>query len=207
MDEETIRREAGEAITSLELDSTVSAVTHHGGNWCIQFSGDYGQFCDQFRNQFERDNNPRVIREKIKKHLLEQITQMRNKGGRRTSKKAFEDEQGRNATELFQEAFTQTTRAIGEAIERTLGITGAGIEAAGEVAETLTANAAEIIRPEPAREPARARPASSAARKSSGDKSAGKAKRSATKKRAVRKSARATSKGSAGPKKKKSSPK
>ncbi|HEX8177044.1 MAG TPA: hypothetical protein VF543_18275 [Pyrinomonadaceae bacterium] len=202
MDAETIKREALDAILDLQLDSTVTNVTHSGKNWCIQFEGDYGQFCDSFQNQFERDNSERVIREKIKKHLLGQITLLRNKGGRRTTKKGFEDDGQPNVTELFQEAVSSTARTIGEAIDRTLGFTGAGIEAVGEVAEAVTSRTAELIRPERLTSPPEARPAArrTAAKESAPKKAAGKAKRSGAAKKGAGKSKRAATKKSGGKK-------
>jgi hypothetical protein len=197
MDAETIKREALDAILDLQLDSTVSNVTHSGKNWCVQFEGDYGQFCDSFQNQFERDNSPRVVREKIKKHLLAQITQLRNKGGRRTTKKGFDDEAARpNVTELFQEAVSSTARTIGDAIDRTLGFTGAGIEAVGEVAETLTSRTTELIRPEPSTSPPAERPKArrTAAKESAPKKAVGKAKRSGAATKAAGKTGRAAAK-------------
>jgi hypothetical protein len=190
MDEATIRREASEALRDLELDSTASAITQSGKNWCIQFSGDYGQFCDSFQNQFEHDNSPRVIREKIKKHLLGQITQLRNKGNLKTRRKGSDEAEGRgrNVTELFQEAITQTTRAVTEAIDRTLGVTEATIKSAGDAAETLSASTAAILRPERTGKPPAAK---RAARKSSSGKETGKVKRSGTKKKASGKTKRA----------------
>jgi hypothetical protein len=191
MDAETIKREALDAILDLALDSNVSDVTHNGKNWCVQFVGDYGQFCDSFQNQFERDNSPRVIREKIKKHLLGQITLLRNKGGRRTTKKGFDDEGTPNVTELFQEVITQTTSVIGEAIDRTLGLTNAGIKAAGEVAETISTDTAEMFRPDGRRTPSR--PSTErAARESAPKKAAQKAKRDGATKKAAGKSKRAS---------------
>jgi hypothetical protein len=148
MDAETIKREALDAILDLALDSTVSDIKHNGDKWCVQFEGDYGQYCDSFKNQFEHDNSPRVIREKIKKHLLGQITQLRNKGGRQTTKKGFADDKAPNVAELFQEAVTQTTNVIGDVINQTLGMTSTSVRAAGEVAESISMGAAEVIRPE-----------------------------------------------------------
>jgi hypothetical protein len=199
MDAETIRREANDAILSLELDSTVSAVTQSGKNWCVQFSGDYGQFCDSFQNQFERDNSPRVVREKIKKHLLGQITQLRNKGGRRSAKKSFDEQDGPrpNAAELLQEAITQTTRAVGDVIGRTLGVTNAGIQAAGDVAEQLTARTAELVRPARAGGNLPARPPRERSRRGS----SGQAQHSTTKKKAAGKVKRAAAKKTGGKKK------
>jgi hypothetical protein len=204
MDAETIKREASEALLDLQLDSTVGDVTQNGKNWCVQFAGDYGQFCDSFQNQFERDNSPRVIREKIKKHLLGQITQLRNKGGRRTTKKGFDDQDGRNVTELFQEAITETTRAIGSAIDRTLGVTSRGIKAAGDVVETIGAQTVEIIRPESASKPARPQAGSTTALESAPRKSAGKAKRSGATKKVAAKTKRTSGAKKSGAKKKSS---
>jgi hypothetical protein len=192
MDAETIKREAGEALLDLELDATVSNVTQNGKNWCVQFAGDYGQFCDSFQNQFERDNSTHVIREKIKKHLLAQITQLRNKGGRRTTRKSFDEQDEHNLTRLFQNAITETTHAIGEAIDRTLGVTNAGIKAAGDVAETISTRTAEIIRPKRAAKTVRPQAGSTAARgRSAPVKVAGKAKRSGTTRKAAGKTKRA----------------
>jgi len=183
MDAETIKREALDAILDLALDSTVSDVKHNGDKWCVQFAGDYGQYCDSFKNQFEHDNSPRVIREKIKKHLLGQITQLRNKGGRKTTRKAFDDEGAPNVTELFQEAVTQTTNVIGEVINQTLGMAGTSVRAAGEVAESISTGAAEVVRPEVTRAPQRqARKAKSGG---TTKKAAAKTKRAAKSKRAA----------------------
>ena len=180
MDAETIKREASEAILDLELEASVTNVTQNGKNWCVHFEGDYSQYCDSFQNQFEHDNSQRVIREKIKKHLLSQITQLRNKGGRRTTKKSFDDEQERaNVTELFQEAVTQTTRAIGEVVDRTLSLTGAAIQSANDATETVTARTSDMVRS----------PINAQKRKSSGKKKQGATKKAtkATKKKAATK--------------------
>lgn len=203
MDAETIKREALDAILDLQLDSSVTGVTQNGKNWCVQFEGDYGQFCDSFQNQFERENSPRVIREKIKKHLLAQITQLRNKGGRRAAKKSFTDDEP-NVAELFQEAVSETARTIGEAIDRTLGLTGSSIEAVGEVAQAVTARTAEMIRPEAATSAPKSSHAGGrrAAAKESKKKGGGKAgQRATTKKAAVKPKRAGSAKKAAGKKK------
>ncbi len=208
MDQEIIKREAGAAIKALELDSEVSHITQSGRNWCIQFSGDYGQFCDTFQNQFEHDNSARVIREKVKKHLLSQITQLRNKGGRKVSKKSFDDQAQPNLTQLFQDAMTETVRAVGDTINRTLGATGAAIESAGEVASTITDGAAEALRPVAASTPVlipRTRPASPSSapvRKSAAGKGRKKSARSAAKTGAGKAAKRSPQKKKAATKKK-----
>ena len=201
MDAETIKREASWALQDLELEATVSNVTHSGGNWCVHFDGDYGQFCDSFKNQFEHDNSPRVIREKIKKHLLAQITQLRNKGGRKTTRKAFEDERP-NVTELLQEAVSETTRAIGNAIDRTLGVTGTTIKTAGDLAETVTARAAEMVQPAPrTSRPALPRTESPKLIESTARKTTGKVKRAAGTRKSAVKGKRAPAKKKAAAKK------
>jgi hypothetical protein len=202
MGEEIIRREASLAIDDLELDVAVTAVTQSGDNWCVQFAGDYTQFCDTFKNQFKRDNSPRVIREKIKKHLMGQITQLRNKGRNRASRTGFDaGDSSPNVTGLMQDAVTQTARAVGEAIDRTLGITTAAIKSAGDLSETLTAKATETLSP-PARtnhsalpseaaQPPRASLVSTgrAARAGKAKQSEDKTKRGAAKKKPVKKTA------------------
>jgi hypothetical protein len=195
MDQETIRREASEAIKALELESEVSGVTQAGKNWCIQFSGDYGQYCDTFQNQFEHDNSARVIREKVKKHLLGQITLLRNKGGRKVSKKGFDEDQP-NLTQLFQDAVTETVRAVGDVIDRTLGATETAIESAGEVATRLSAGTAEALRPVAEARPVLLPTRRAASRKAAPRKSAGKG---------VKKSAKNSAKAAAGKGKKRAS--
>lgn len=163
MDEQTIMREASAALDDLELDSKVSSVSRNGDNWCVHFESEYGQFCDEFRNQFGHDNSARVVREKVKKHLLGQVAQLRNKGRRRSGRAGAESaDDAPNAVELLQEAFTQTTRAIGEAIDRTLGVTRAGVETATDLTQTLTARTTEML--EPVRGRASARSLSTAKR-------------------------------------------
>jgi hypothetical protein len=188
MDAETIKQEASDAILDLELDSKVTQVAQVGKNWCVQFEGDYGQYCDSFQNQFERDNSPRVIREKIKKHLLGQITQLRNKGGRHTTRKSFDEEARPNMPELFQEAVTETARAIGDAIDRTLGFTGTITQAASDAAQTVTAETAEMIRPGLARQEPGPRARRTAVKENARAKNApAKATKSGTKRKAAAK--------------------
>ena len=140
MDEQIIRREASAALDDLELDAQVTAVTKAGDNWCIQFGGDYGQFCDEFKDLFKHDSSPRVVREKVKKHLMGQITLLRNKGRRRAAKRDVEAG-GPDVADLLQDAVTQTTRVVNEAIDRTVGFANAGLKAVAETAESLNPNA------------------------------------------------------------------
>ena len=156
MDEETIKRAAREAVDALKLEGGVSDIIHSGKNWCIQFSAEYGQFCDEFQDQFGHDNGPLVIREKVKKHLLAQVAQLRNKGQRRVGRRgADERDRAAEAAELLKETVTQTTRAVGDVINRALGVADAGATAAVNVTETINTATTRMLEP-PAPPPARA---------------------------------------------------
>ena len=185
MDEQIIRREASAALDDLELDAQVTAVTKAGDNWCIQFGGDYGQFCDEFKDLFGHESSPRVVREKVKKHLLGQVTLLRNKGRRRAAKREIAAS-GPDVGELLQDAVTQTTRVVNEAIDRTVGFANAGLKAVAETAESLNPAATRTIAA-PVRE-ARSTPAPLAAKSVEAKRASSRpvtaAKKSASRKRA-----------------------
>lgn len=185
MDEQIIRREASAALDDLELDAQVTAVAQAGDNWCIQFGGDYGQFCDEFKDLFGHESSPRVVREKVKKHLLSQVTQLRNKGRRRAAKREVEAS-GPDASELLQEVVEQTTRVVTEAIDRSVDLASAGLKAVAETAESLNPSAAHSLAA-PVRE-ARSTPAPLAS-KSVGAKRVGAKRASSRHETAAKKSA------------------
>jgi hypothetical protein len=73
MDERTIAEAARAALKALEVDGEVTAVSRPlgGDKWCVQFTGGYGQFCDEFRDALTgKENGPAVVREKVKRYLL-----------------------------------------------------------------------------------------------------------------------------------------
>src|SRR5215210_7262274 len=84
MDEQAITGAAEEAINDLQLDCKIKDVCRspNGEQWCVQFSGKYGQFCDDFKDQFEKENSSSLVREKIKSHLLKQVTKIRSTTGK-----------------------------------------------------------------------------------------------------------------------------
>ena len=188
MDEETIKREASAALDVLELEARISAVTKAGDNWCIEFGGDYGQFCDEFKDLFGRFNSPRVVREKVKKHLLAQVTQLRNKGRRRAAKRDAGEDSAPGVAELLQETVAQTTRVVTDAIDRTVGLASAGLKSISDAAENLNSTGTPVT--PPVRE-ARSKPAPLPA-KSKETRSASSRPGTAAKKRAASKPAEKT---------------
>ena len=72
LDEQSITEAAEAALSDLQLDAGVASVTADGESWCVRFTADYGQFCDNFQDPFGKENGFQLIREKIKRHLLKQ---------------------------------------------------------------------------------------------------------------------------------------
>jgi hypothetical protein len=85
MDERAVNGAAIQAINDLQLDCEIKDVckSPDGDEWCIQFSGKYGQFCDGFKNQFEKESSTEVMREKIKGYLIKQVNKISRTTGRR----------------------------------------------------------------------------------------------------------------------------
>lgn len=138
MDERSINGAAIEAISDLELDCEIKEVCQPSGKdeWCIQFSGKYGQFCDEFKNQFGEENSPPVIREKIKSHLLKQVTKIRSSTGRRRAPK---NERTDEARQRGSDLLTAPVKLIGEMLGRASDVAGDVINQASSVAETARA--------------------------------------------------------------------
>jgi hypothetical protein len=134
MDERTINGAAIEAIKDLELDCEIREVRQAGsGNeWCIQFSDKYGQFCDEFENQFGEESSHQVIREKIKNHLIKQVTKIRSSTGRKRKPAVGETNESR-ATESG--ILATPLKMIGEVFGRASGIAGEVIKQASTLAE------------------------------------------------------------------------
>jgi hypothetical protein len=72
LNEQSIKDAAAAALHHLQLDVEAKAVSADGDAWCIQFTADYNQFCDSFRDQFGKENSFELIREKVKRHILKQ---------------------------------------------------------------------------------------------------------------------------------------
>jgi hypothetical protein len=135
MDERAINGAAIEAIRDLELDCEIKEVCQRSGGeeWCIQFSGKYGQFCDKFKNQFDEESSPQVIREKIKSHLIKQVNKIRSSTGRKRKSAINEGSESRSSEGGI---LSTPLKMIGEAFDRVTGIAGGVINQASTVAET-----------------------------------------------------------------------
>src|SRR5215210_6341071 len=74
MEKEEIKSAAQQAVNDLQLDCEITDITRPLGKdtWCIQFTGSYGQFCDEFHDKAGKDNSARVVREKIKRFFIKQ---------------------------------------------------------------------------------------------------------------------------------------
>lgn len=72
LNEQSIGEAAAAALRGLELDAGVESVRAESDRWCVQFTTEYSQFCDTFRDQFGRENSFELVREKIKRHILKQ---------------------------------------------------------------------------------------------------------------------------------------
>ena len=149
MDERAINGAAIEAIKDLELDCEIKEVLKPSGGdeWCIQFSGKYGQFCDEFKNQFDEESSHQLIREKIKSHLIKQISKIRSGTGRKRKSTVTEADESR---ETESGILAAPLEMVGEVFDRITGITGIVINQATTVAETArdaVADAASNLSP------------------------------------------------------------
>jgi hypothetical protein len=133
MDERAINGAAIEAIHDLELDCEIKDVCQRSGGeeWCIQFSGKYGQFCDKFKNQFGEESSPQVIREKIKSHLIKQVSKIRSNTGRKRKPAVNDRSESRSSEGGILGA---PLKVIGEAFDRVVGIAGGVVDSAATVA-------------------------------------------------------------------------
>lgn len=148
MDEQSIRAAAVTAIADLQLDCEVKEVRSPSGGagWCVQFSGEYGQFCDEFKNQFGEESAPPIMREKIKGHLLKQIAKIRSKTGRaRRPRAAAGGDRGRD-----KDVLAAPLKMLGDVLGGVSQIAGGALGQAANVAglaRDFTANVAEDVSP------------------------------------------------------------
>jgi hypothetical protein len=146
MDEQAITRAAEEAVSDLQLDCKINKVSRspRGDEWCIQFSGKYGQFCDGLKNQFGKENSASVVREKIKSHLLKQVTKIRSSTGKtRRARTNPSDEAQTQSTmlsaplQMIEDAFNRATEIAAEVVEQAAGVAGIAQEAVTNMAESI----------------------------------------------------------------------
>jgi hypothetical protein len=141
MDERAINGAAIEAINALELDCEIKDVCQSAGDeWCIQFSGKYGTFCDGFKNQFGKESGSQVIREKIKSYLIKQVHKIRGKTGRRRKPVIVDTQEMR---EQDSGILAAPLKIVGELFDRAASIAGGVVSQASIIAETARETVAD----------------------------------------------------------------
>jgi hypothetical protein len=143
MDERAINGAAIEAINDLQLDCEIKDVCKSSGGdeWCIQFSGKYGHFCDGFKNQFGKESSSEVIREKIKGYLIKQVNKIRTTTGRR--RKAAVADTGEKR-EPESGILAAPLKIIEDLFDRATSIAGGVVSQASSVAETARDTVADV---------------------------------------------------------------
>lgn len=154
MEKEDITRAAEGAIGDLQLDCTVTEITRPMGKntWCIQFSGSFGQLCDEFHDKTGKENSSRVVREKIKRFFLKQRKPTRIVRGRPSSTRSVSAGGGENLLgtllSVGQQAIEQASRITSEVVERATNLNQAVLKSQADMIEGISPTAAEMIRPE-----------------------------------------------------------
>jgi hypothetical protein len=154
MDERAINGAAIAAINDLQLDCEIKEVCKSAGGdeWCIQFSGKYGQFCDGFKNQFEKESSAEVIREKIKGYLIKQVNKIRTTTGRRrrpavadTGKERQQESSILAAPlKLVEELFDRATSMAGGVVSQASSVAEAARETVADVAANISPVTIEV---------------------------------------------------------------
>ena len=179
-DEEAIRKAAEAAISDLQLDCRVEKVFRHANSsekLCIRFSGDYGKFCDEFRNASGEENSLQLMREKVKSHFIKMRKSVRI---RRGSKSGLD--RGRRASilpgaplEIVGQALDQTTRLVGEVVHQVSDLARSALASEAVVSVDLPTPAQLLPPPPPPRKSKRgAQAATRKAARSSSAKATGK---------------------------------
>lgn len=152
LDEQTITRGAEEAVHALQLGCRVEKVFQHPRSkekWCIQFTGEYGQFCNEFRNQDGQPNSPELIREKVKSFFIKMRKPVRIRRGSSQQASASRQESILSAAplEIVGQAIDQTTHLVGDVINQVSGLARSALETEAVVSVELPT----IALPSPAR--------------------------------------------------------
>ncbi|HEX8494867.1 MAG TPA: hypothetical protein VF658_18645 [Pyrinomonadaceae bacterium] len=211
LDEQAITKAAMAALHDLELDIEVKSVEADGDNWCVQFTTEYRQVCDTFRDQFGQENSFELIREKIKRSILkQQQTKIRSgvriRRGKTEERRPTSDVLLQTALKTIGGAVGQTAEAAGEIIKQASHLpeqaltaladaTGSASAASGTTHQSVEGVEQPLARVRvkvAAKSTAKRRPA---ARKATSKK--GPAAKKAAKKKATSKSKRASVKSSA----------
>jgi hypothetical protein len=143
MDEQAINGAAIAAINDLQLDCEIKEVCQSSGGdeWCVQFSGKYGRFCDGYKNQFGKESSAEVVREKIKGYLIKQVNKIRTTTGRRRKPAVADSGEKREAESGI---FTAPLKIVEELFDRAVGIAGGVVSQASNVAETARETVADV---------------------------------------------------------------
>ncbi|HEX8649771.1 MAG TPA: hypothetical protein VF708_02950 [Pyrinomonadaceae bacterium] len=177
-DEQLIRKAAEAAINDLQLDCRVEKVYRHpnsGKKLCIRFSGDYGKFCDEFRNASGEENSLQLMREKVKSHFIKMRKSVRIRRGSNSGL-----DKGRRASilpgaplEIVGQALDQTTRLVGEVVNQVSDLARSALESEAVVSVDLPAPV-QLLAPPPTRKSKRvSRAATKKAARSSSAKTTG----------------------------------
>jgi hypothetical protein len=153
MEKEDIKRAAEQAVSDLRLDCEITDITRPLGRdtWCIQFTGSYGQFCDEFHDKAGKENSARVVREKIKRFFLKQRKPARIVRGRSTASRRSRQGAGDLLSTLLsagEQVIKQASRITGEVIERATNLNQAVLKTEAEWVEGVSPTAANLIRPD-----------------------------------------------------------
>jgi hypothetical protein len=139
-DEQAIKSAAQAAINDLQLDCRVEKIfahPHRSDKWCIQFTDDYGQFCDEFRNESGEENSPRLIREKVKSYFLKMRKPVRVRRGRKPRADKQESILPDLSMGIVGEAIGQTTRLVGEVVNQVSDLARSALETEAVVSVEL----------------------------------------------------------------------
>lgn len=153
MEKEDITRAAEDAVRDLQLDCAVTDITRPMGRntWCIQFTGSYGQFCDEFHDKAGKENSARVMREKIKRFFLKQRKPTRIVRGRTPSNRSSavgEENLLGTLLRVGEQAVKQASRITSEVVERATTLNEAVLKSQADMLEGISPTAAAAIRPE-----------------------------------------------------------
>lgn len=133
LDEQSISEAAAAALSDLQIDAEAKSVSVSKDKWCIQFTADYNQFCDSFRDRFGKENSFELIREKIKRHILKQQQNKIRSSVRIRRGKPQQQQRQASSDNLLETA----VKAIESVASQTAGIAGEVINQASSLPETV----------------------------------------------------------------------
>lgn len=143
LDEQAITAAAAAALHDLELDIEVKSATADGDEWCVQFTAEYRQFCDTFRDQFGKENSFELIREKIKRHLLKQQqnkirSNVRVRRGKTEQQRPTSDNLLQTALKTIGGAVSQTAEVAGEIIKEASSLPEQALTALADATDSIS---------------------------------------------------------------------